>query len=140
FMQPRRAVAARRPDAARLPAAIRIVDAAVHPLGVEAHRIGHAHHHPFAVDQRKQRVVLVAGRDRHVLAEAERVVLIDPGVVARLGAVLADAGKARTRILIETPAFGTGVTGRGGRAVERAFALAAIELAEMARAERHPDV
>src|SRR5437660_5259141 len=36
FLQPRRAVAARGPQAAALPAGVRIVDAAVESLGVEA--------------------------------------------------------------------------------------------------------
>src|SRR5262249_59921356 len=41
FDQPRRAIAARGPQAAPLPAGIRVVDAAVESLGVAAERIGH---------------------------------------------------------------------------------------------------
>src|SRR5262245_30274870 len=39
----RRALAVGRPDAAALPARVRIVDASVHAFGVEAERIRHAH-------------------------------------------------------------------------------------------------
>ena len=73
------------------------------PLRVEAHRIGHAQHDPLAVLQREDAVVEVARGHRHVLAEAEGIVLIDPRVVARLGAVLADAFEARTRDTDRTP-------------------------------------
>src|SRR6516225_2685569 len=76
FLQPRRPVAARRPHSAASPSAIGVVDAAVQALGIEAHRVGDAQHHPFPVDQRQQRVVLVAGRDRHVVPEPQRIVLI----------------------------------------------------------------
>src|SRR5690606_16629194 len=44
----RRARADRRPQAASLPAALRIVDAAVEPLRVVPGRIGDAEHHPLA--------------------------------------------------------------------------------------------
>src|SRR5262249_34832411 len=82
--------------------------------------------------------VLVAGRDRHVLAEAERVVLIDPGVVRRLAAaVIGYAAKLRAGQTIECPALGAVLAGRG-RAVERAFAFAPVEGAEMAARERRP--
>ena len=77
--------------------AVRIVDAAVEALGVEPDRIRHAQHDHPAVRVGDQAVVQVAGRHRHVVAEAERVVLIDPRVIARLGAVLADALEARAR-------------------------------------------
>src|SRR5579864_8670676 len=138
FVEPGRAIAARRPQPPRLPPAIWIVDPTVEPLRVEAHRIRHAQDDPFAVDKRQQRVVLVPGRNRHVIAETKRVVLIDPSVVARLGAVLADAVKAGTGILVERPALGASIPGRV-RSVERTLAFAAIEAAEMAAAERHPD-
>src|SRR2546425_5578663 len=70
-----------RPQPLALPASIRIVDASVHPLGVEAHRIGDAKVDELPVHQGEQRLVGVAGGDRHVLAEPEGVELIDPGVV-----------------------------------------------------------
>src|SRR5213593_3291035 len=81
----RRPGAVGRPQPLALPASIRIVDAPIHPLGVEAHRIRDAQVHELPVDEGEQRLFGVAGGDRHVLAEAERVELIDPGVVARLG-------------------------------------------------------
>src|SRR5262249_1375846 len=106
LLQPGGAVPFRRPQAPTLPAGLRIVDAGVETLGIEAERIWHPQHHHFAVDQSGEAVVLVGGRDRNVIAEADRVMLIDPGVVARLGAVVADALKTRAWILEEGPALG----------------------------------
>src|SRR5215467_8625062 len=54
FAMERRAVAVGRPHAAALPARVRIVDAAVHPLGEEAERIWHPHVDPLAVHIRHQ--------------------------------------------------------------------------------------
>ena len=138
FDQPRRAIAVGRPQAAALPAAVRIVDAAVEPLRVEA-RADTA------------RAARPSGRSRSAIRpsfrlpvdigtsspEPERVVLIDPRVVARLGAVLADALEARARILVERPALGAVIAGRL-RPVERPLALAAIEAAEMCRCRATP--
>ena len=101
FLQPRRAIALRRPQAPALPAGIGIVDAAVEALGVEAGRIRHLQRDHLAVLERDHAVVEVAGGDRHVVAEAQRVVLVDPGVIARLGAVIAEAFEARTGIFVE---------------------------------------
>src|SRR5262245_7511205 len=67
-----------RPQPLALPATIRIVDAAIHPLGVKAQRIGHAQVDELSVHEGEQRLVGVAGGDGHVLAQAERVELIDP--------------------------------------------------------------
>src|ERR1700682_1384261 len=137
FLEPGRAVAFRRPQSPALPAGIRIVDAGIKSLGVKAERVRDAQRHHLAVDQRGKAVALVRRRDRHVVAEPDRVVLIDPGVVARLGAVVADALEARAGILVERPAFRAMIAGRF-RAVERALAFRAIEAAEMAAGERYP--
>src|SRR5437016_4057754 len=80
------ALAVGRPRPLALPAGFGIVDAAVHPFGVETRRIRHAEHHPLAVLQREQTFGCVAGVDRDVGAESKRVVPVDPGVVAGLGA------------------------------------------------------
>src|SRR5262245_35983079 len=135
--EPRRAVAARGPEATALPAGGRVVDASVEALGVEAERVRDAQHDHLAVLERDQAVVEVAGRHRHVLAEPERVVLVDPRVVARLGAVLAETLEAGPGILIEAPALWTVITG-GLRTVERSLALAPVEAADVARAHRRP--
>jgi hypothetical protein len=76
--QPGRAVTARAPQAAALPAGFRVIDAPVEAFGIEAQRIGHRQKDHLAVFQRDQPVMQVGGGHRHVLAEAERVVLIDP--------------------------------------------------------------
>src|SRR5438067_2489348 len=81
-------------------------------------------HHLAVLVQRNEAVHQVGGRHRDVIPEAERVVLVDPRIVARLGTVLADAFEAGAGILVERPALGAVVAG-GFRAVERAFALAA---------------
>src|SRR5689334_5320360 len=135
---PGRACAHRGPEAAALPAGVRIVDAAVHPLRVEAHRIRNAHHDELAVLQREQRFRFVARVDRRVGAESERVELIDPGVVAALGAArLGHTLQLRERLGVEGPPFGA-VLARGGGAVERAGALATIEARHVSARECHP--
>src|ERR1700722_16942708 len=124
----RRPVAIGGPQAAALPAGIGIVDAAIEALGEEAHGIGDAQLDEFSVQENVERIRIVSGGDRHVLAQAERVVLIDPGVIARFGAAgfgLADAFELRPRQAIERPALGAVLAGRG-RAVED-FALAPVE-------------
>src|SRR5258708_18121320 len=80
----------------------------------------------------------MGGRHRDVLDKSERVVLVDPGVIARLGAVLTDAFEARAGILIDRPAFRTMIAG-GVRPIERAFALAAVEASEATAPQRRPD-
>jgi hypothetical protein len=69
FLQPRRAIAGRGPQAASFPSCIRIVDAAVQSLGVEAKWIRHAQHDHLPVLERDQPVILIAGRHRHIGAE-----------------------------------------------------------------------
>src|ERR1044072_5362721 len=82
FDQPWRAIAVCRPQAAALPARIRIVDAAVKTLGVEAERIRHANRNHLAVlVERDQTVHQIRGRHRDVVTEPEGVVLVDPRVV-----------------------------------------------------------
>src|SRR5262249_4760918 len=135
--QPGRAITVGAPQPAALPAGIRIVDAAVEALGIEAHRIRDADRYHLPVLEGHEAVAEVRGRDRDVLAEPERVVLVDPGVVARL-----DAGgltlEARAGITIECPTLRAVVAGRV-RAVERGLALAAIEAHETAVRSRAPD-
>src|SRR5262249_20263938 len=127
-----RAVAGVRPHAAALPAAVGIIDPAIEALGPEAHRIGDDHVDHLAVLERDQPVVLIAGRNRPVLAGPERVVLVDPGVVRRLAAaVVGHAAELRAGQPIERPALGAVLAGCV-RTIERALALAAVEGAEMA--------
>ena len=136
FLQPRHAVAARYPQAAAFPAGVGVVDAAVEAFGVEAGRVRHLHGDHLAVLEGDQAVIEVRGRDRRVVAQPRYVVLVDPGIVARLGGILADAVEARARILVERPAFAAVVAGRG-RTVED-LALAPVEHAHMAAGERYP--
>src|SRR5205823_672798 len=72
-----------------------------------------------------------------VRAQAECPELIDPGVVARLGAPRGrHALELRQRLRIEGPTFGAMLAGRG-RAVERS-AFPAIEAREVAAREGCP--
>src|SRR5207249_3328520 len=50
-----------RPDALPLPTCLRIVDAAVNPLRVEAHRIGDTEGQKLAVDEGQESFRLVSG-------------------------------------------------------------------------------
>src|SRR2546426_713097 len=136
--QPRRAVAARAPQAAALPAGFRIVDAPVEAFSVKSQRVGHGQKNHLAVFQSDQAVVQIGGGHRHIVAEAERVVLIDPRVVARLRTVIADSLEARAGIFIEGPALGAMIAG-GFRAVERALAFSPVEAGKMAACERRPN-
>src|SRR5947208_8852609 len=134
--QPRRAIAVSAPQPAALPASIGIVDAPVEAFGVEADRIGNAQHHHLPILECDKAVVEVGGGDRNVLAETQRVVLVDPGVITGLGAGLL-ALEARAGIAVEGKALGTVIAGRIG-SVERAFALAAIEADQAAVRGRTP--
>jgi hypothetical protein len=82
----RRSSAIGRPEPTFLPPTVRIIDAAVHALGVKAHRVGDAQNDELSVDQCQKGIVSVTSGDRDIGAEAESVELINPGVVARLGA------------------------------------------------------
>src|SRR6266446_1878136 len=138
FLEPRCAVAVRAPQPAAFPAGVRIVDTPVEALGVEAERIGNPDRDHLAVLQRHEAVAEIGGGHRYVLAKSEGVVLVDPGVITRLGAVLTDTFEARAGILIDRPALRAMIAG-GVRSIERAFALAAVEAAEVATRQRRPD-
>src|ERR1700704_2822985 len=131
FLEPGRAVAVRAPQSAAFPPSVGIVDPPVKTLGVEAERIGNPDRDHLAVLQRHETVTEIGGGHRDVLAKSGRIVLVDPGVIARLGAVLADAFEAGAGVLIDGPALGAMIAG-GGRPIERALALAAVEAAEVA--------
>src|ERR1700759_4634427 len=79
-----------------------------------------------------------AGGDGHIPAQSQRVVLIDPGVVARLDARLRQACEARARKSKEAPTLRTVIAGCFG-AVQWPLAFAAVETAQMTAAQRHPD-
>src|SRR5437899_9016318 len=79
----------------------------------------------------------ISCRDLHVPPQPERVVLIDPCVVAGFRTVLADAFEPGSGILVEGPALGAVIACRL-RPSQRCFALAAIETAEMSAGERDP--
>src|SRR5258706_16314689 len=131
-----------RPQTPALPAGVHVVDAPVEILGEEAHRIRHADRHKLAVDKRIERIRVVARGDGNVLAQAERVVLIDPDVIGRFGGC---AGRAFgyiefwPRHLIELEAFRAEILRvRERRPRELALAESAIEACQMAARQHGP--
>src|SRR5690606_8924662 len=115
------------PETASLPAGVRVVDPAVHPLGVEPHRVRNAENHPLSVVEDEEPLGLIPGVDRDVLAETKRVELVHPGVVAPFAAPRSgDVAELRERLRVERPALRT-VIARGCRAVQRTLALAPVE-------------
>src|SRR4029077_5529785 len=135
-----RSRAVSRPDSLALPACLRIVDSAVHPFGVESHRIGNAKDNelPAAGHQGEQRIIPVAGGDRRIFAQPKRVELIHPVVVTGLGAPRISAAlQLRSRQWIEPPAFWTVLPGRGG-SIERSFAFPPVEAGKVPAADDRP--
>src|SRR5690349_3049505 len=80
----------------------------------------------------------IGGGHGDVFTEAEGIVLINPGIIAGLGAVLADVLKARAWILIKSPSLGTVIPCRL-RAIQRTFALSSIKACKMTARKRRPD-
>src|SRR6266480_3862266 len=140
LVEPGCAVTAGTPEAAAFPAGIRVVDAPVQTLSVEAHRVRHPHQDHLSVLETDKPILEVGGRDRNVLAEPDRVVVVDPGVVARLGASVLKTFEARPRILVVCESLGAVIAGRI-RPIERTLALAPVEAdqsAIRARPPQHP--
>src|SRR5438445_7717926 len=133
----RRAVARGHPQPLALPAGFGIIDAAVHALGEESHRIGDAELDDLAVRERVERVREIAGPDGSVHAQAEDVVLVYPRVVRGFGGAVA-SGERRTRQRIERPAFGAQSPLTRARPIEASLALSAVEARDVAARERHP--
>src|SRR4051812_11207151 len=136
--QPGCAVTARTPQASAFPARARIVNAPVEALGKKAERIGNAQHHHLPVLEGDETVIEVGGGDRDVFAEADRVVVIDPGVIARLGARALEPFEAGTRIFEVGEAL-RAVIAVCIRPVQRVLAFAAIEADQAAVRARAPE-
>src|SRR3989475_1400860 len=127
------------PHRAALPAGLRIVDAPVDVLGEEAERVRNAEVDDLAVDHRHQRLAAVGLRDRHVGAQPERVVAIDPDVIGVVGAAGGvQALELRPGHAVERPALGAELAARRLGAVERALALAPVEARDVPARERRP--
>ena len=69
------------PDAPAFPARVTVIYPAVQTLGIKAQRIGDAKDDPLSVDESQQSLVLIAGCDRDVVAQSERIELVDPVIV-----------------------------------------------------------
>src|SRR5262245_30163529 len=128
-----------RPKSLSFPTRVRVINAAIHPFGIKPHGIGNAQIDKPTIHEGKQRFVGVAGGDRHVLAQPERVELVHPSIVARLGRTwLRYAGHLRSGKRIERPTLRAMFSCRVG-SVQRPFEFAAIEACEMAARQRRPE-
>src|SRR5262245_33419474 len=120
-----------RPYTFALPARFRIIDAAVHTFGVEAHGIGDAKGDELFVHQHFQRISKIAGGERYVAIQLKDVVLINPSVIAGLGAIgVCHVLELWFRKWVECLAFRTVLAGRGGT-VKRSLTLVPIKAGEM---------
>src|SRR5438552_6074913 len=129
-----------RPDSLALPARFRIIDPAVHPLGIKPHRIRHAQDDKLATlgQKRKQRVISIAGGNRHILPESKGIELIHPIIVAGLGASwIGDTLQLRSRQWIKRPSFGA-VPPCRCRPVEWPLTLASVESREVSAGDHCP--
>src|SRR5262249_42581886 len=133
----RGAVAGGHPQSFAFPAGIRIVDAAIHALGEEAHGIGDAQFNDLAIGQGVQRIREITGTDGGVRAQAQDVVLVHPGIIGRLGGTV-PAGERGSWDGIERPAFGAQVALRRSWPVQGSLALAPVEASHVATRQRHP--
>src|SRR5579872_3571214 len=135
--EPRGAVTVRCPQSTSLPAGVWIVDAPIESFGVEAQRIGHAQHHHAAIRVGDETIVEVAGGHRHILAQAEDVVLVHPCVVTRFRAVISYAFEAGARVFVKRPAF-RAMIASGLGPIEGTLAFTTVKAAEVAAGKRHP--
>src|SRR5262249_46846023 len=96
-------------------------------------------HNPFSVLHGEQTAVLVTSRDGGILAEAERIELIDPRVVARFrAAVFFGAFDGWAGHFIQRKALRTMLAGCV-RTVEWCFAFPPVEAREVTAGKRRPD-
>src|SRR5262245_26036041 len=126
LLQPWRAVAVRAPQAATFPAGARIVDTAIQALGKKAQRVRNAQHDHLPIPERDEAVIEVGGPDRDVVAQAHRVVVVHPGVVARVCGSVLEAREARARVLVVREPFRAVVASCGG-SIERPLAFTPLE-------------
>src|ERR1051326_4811853 len=127
-------------DPFTFPAGFRIVDAPIHTLCIETHRVRDSQRHKLSVDEWKQAFRQVAGSDRYIFTETQQVEAIHKIVIGFVRAsVLHCTLIIRTRIWIKRPAFRTMLASSGLWTIERSFAFAAIESRKLAAGERCPD-
>lgn len=137
FHQPWRAVPFGDPQAAPLPAGVRVVDSTVEALTIKAERVQNPKGHETTIDKGVDSIEQITSRDRHVRAEPGRVVLVDPCVVARLDAEFWKIVEPGSRESVQRPSFRTVVTSRL-RTIEWSLTPSAVEFTEVPTTERHP--
>src|SRR2546427_566909 len=132
-----RSVARGHPQSPALPAGFRIVDAAVHALGEEAHRVRDAELDNLPIRQRVERIREVARTDGGVRTQAQNVVLIHPAVVGTFSGAV-PAGERWSGERIKRPAFRAQVPLGRSRPVETPLALAAVRAGQWSAPPAHP--
>src|SRR5437667_2657537 len=126
FVVEDRAGARGRPQSAAFPPSAGIINASIHVLAEETHRVRNVDVYELSVDQRQKPLTAVGLRDRYVGSEPESVVAIHPDVIGVIGAAgIDDVLELRPWEWIKRPPFGTMFTRGGGWSVERALALSA---------------
>src|SRR5215475_2791571 len=128
----RRSGSERRPDRLSLPAAIRSVDAAIDPFGIETHRIRNPERQELTVNQRKQSFGFISRCHWNILTDAEHVEAVDEVVISRVRARrVHSAFVIGARQRIESPAFRTVFAGCAWP-IQRTFAFPPVEAGKLA--------
>src|SRR5262249_30366441 len=116
-----------RIDGLSFPAGVRIIDATVDTLTVEAHRVRYSQREELTVDECEQSFGFIAGRQRNVFPDAKHVEPIDKVVVRRIGAGRVGGSlEVRAGECVEGPPFRAMLTGSAG-SLQWGFALSPIE-------------
>ena len=82
FEQPGCAATFRYPQTTSLPACIRVIYPAFKTFDIKPEWIGSPDGDEFSINERMYAVKQVTDCHRHILAQSQRIVLIDPGVIA----------------------------------------------------------
>ena len=135
----RRACTPGGPDSLPFPAGLWIVNRPSMPFAKKPSGYGTRMTTNFPFTSGIQRIRSVAGDNGSILAEPQRIKLVHPVVVMRIGAArFLHVLEVRTGRGIQRPAFRTMLTG-SSRAVERTFAFAAVEARQVPASQRNPD-
>ena len=128
------------PDASPLPTGIGVIDPSVEILNEEAERIRNAQIDEFSVHQREHGFAAVGGGERHVRAQPQDVVAIDPYIIGVISAAVGiEPFELRTGHPVHLPALRALLAFCGSRSVERALAELAIEACEVTTGQRRPN-
>ncbi|PYR25723.1 MAG: hypothetical protein DMF92_20025, partial [Acidobacteria bacterium] len=127
FAVPRRAAAKRRPQSPGAPPTVGIVDAPLHSLREERHRVRDGDVDPLPIRERLHPIGLIVEDHHRVFAQSEDVMHVDPDVIRACDSPhrTFHTIELRSRQRIECEAFRTMIPGGGGPVANPA--LAAVE-------------